>query len=493
MTELDKRSPVIVGVGQYKQKLDDVTSALEQYRLMEEAVRLAADDAGCPSLLTSIDQMLVIGGMWRYPDPGRLIAESVGSPQAHTFLTAMGGNMPQACVSEVCELILANQIDIAVVTGGEAVYSKNKLKKLGLELPKDGAEKELDPATPFGENIPMSSEHERNSGFYMPTQIYALFESAIRFSLGETHENHRNRIAALWEGFNKVAVANPHAWVKSPMTAEDIKTASPSNRMVGYPYTKSMNANSFVDYGGAIIVCSVEKAQSLGISRDRWVFPHAATDGHASYLFSQRDNFHESPAIRITGKRCFELAGLSVDEIGHMDLYSCFPSCVQLIMNELGVSPDRVVTTTGGLPFFGGPMNSYVIHAIASTVDAIRETGEKGYVHANGGYATKQACGVYSSMPPKKPFKRVNVQPEIDEYPLREVDETPEGSATIEAYTVMHSRHGPDAALISTLMGDGRRALVSTDDQLLMAAMMEQEYIGRTADITEDGSISLSA
>ena len=171
----------------------------------------------------------------------------------------------------------------------------------------------------------MSSEHERHSGFYMPTQIYALFESAIRFSLGETHQEHRDRIAALWEGFNKVAVSNPFAWVRSPMTAEEIKTPSPSNRMVGYPYTKSMNANSFVDYGGAIIVCSVEKAQMLGISRDRWVFPHVATDGNASYLFSQRESFHESPAMRITGQRCFELAGLSVDEVGHMDLYSCFP------------------------------------------------------------------------------------------------------------------------------------------------------------------------
>ena len=493
MTELDKRSPVIVGVGQYKQKLDDVTSALEQYRLMEEAVRLAADDAGCPSLLTSIDQMLVIGGMWRYPDPGRLIAESVGSPQAHTFLTAMGGNMPQACVSEVCELILANQIDIAVVTGGEAVYSKNKLKELGLELPKDGAEKELDPATPFGENIPMSSEHERNNGFYMPTQIYALFESAIRFSLGETHENHRNRIAALWEGFNKVAVANPHAWVKSPMTAEDIKTASPSNRMVGYPYTKSMNANSFVDYGGAIIVCSVEKAQSLGISRDRWVFPHAATDGHASYLFSERENFHESPAIRITGKRCFELAGVSVDDIGPMDLYSCFPSCVQLIMKELDISSDRIVTTTGGLPFFGGPMNSYVIHAIASTVDAIRETGEMGYVHANGGYATKQACGIYGSSPPSEPFKRDNVQTVIDQYPLREVDKSPEGKATIEAYTVMHGREGSERALISTLMDDGRRALASSEDESIMLALMEDEYIGHSIDILPNGNVGVLA
>ncbi|MEC7924261.1 MAG: acetyl-CoA acetyltransferase [Actinomycetota bacterium] len=488
MAKLDKRFPVIVGVGQYKQQLDDVTLALEQYRLMEEAIRIAADDAGSPSLLTSIDQMLVIGGMWRYPDPGRLIVEAIGSPQAQTFLTAMGGNIPQACVSEVCELILADQIDVAVIAGGEAVYSKNKLKKLGLELSR--TEKELDPAIPFGENVPMSSEHERTNGFYMPTQIYALFESAIRSSLGETHEDHRNRISALWEGFNKVAVENPYAWVRSPMTAEEIKTASPSNRMVGYPYTKSMNANSFVDYGGAIIVCSVEKAQALGISRDRWVFPHAATDGHASYLFSERENFHESPAIRIAGKRCFELAGLSVDEIGLMDLYSCFPSCVQLIMTELGIASNRIVTTTGGLPFFGGPMNSYVVHAIASTVDAIRETGEIGYVHANGGYATKQACGIYSSSPPNEPFKRSNVQSEIDQHPLREVDEFPEGKATIEAYTVMHNREGPDRALISSLMNDGRRALSSTDDQTLMSAMMEEEYIGCFADIASDGSIS---
>ena len=50
MEKLDKRLPIIVGVGQYKQQLDDVTSALEQYRLMEEAVRLAAGDAGCPAL-----------------------------------------------------------------------------------------------------------------------------------------------------------------------------------------------------------------------------------------------------------------------------------------------------------------------------------------------------------------------------------------------------------------------------------------------------------
>jgi acetyl-CoA C-acetyltransferase len=487
--KLDDRLPVIVGVGQYKQQLDDVTVAQEQYLLMEEAVRLAAEDAGCPALLNDIDRMLVIGGMWRYPDPGKLIANSVGSLHAETFLTAMGGNMPQACVSEVCERILANEMDVAVITGGEAVYSKNKLRKLGLDLDQTGHD--LDPAKPFGENISMSSEYERECGFFMPTQIYALFESAIRASLEESHEDHRNRIASLWEGFNEVAVENPYAWVRSPMTATEIKTATPSNRMVGYPYTKSMNANSFVDYGGAVIVCSVSKAQALGIDRDKWVFPHSAADGHASYLFSERENFHQSPAIRITGNRCLELSGVTIDDIGPMDLYSCFPSCVQLTMTELGISSDRTVTTTGGLPFFGGPMNSYVIHAIASTIDAIRESGELGFVHANGGYATKQACAVYGPTPPKDTFKRINVQSEIDAHPTREVNCSPDGEATIEAYTVMHGHEGPEYALITTLMADGRRALSKTDDNTLMESMMEEEYVGCRASVNPEGKVNV--
>ena len=57
----------------------------------------------------------------------------------------------------------------------------------------------------------------------------------------------------------------------------------------------------------------------------------------------------------------------------------------------------------------------------------------------------------------------------------------------------MHNREGPETALISSLMSDGRRALTTTDDQMLMAEMMQQEYIGRSADIDSDGSISLVA
>ena len=482
----DDRNPVIVGVGQFKQQLEDVSLAEEQYVLMEQALRLAADDAGAPKLLTDIDRLLVIGGMWSYPDPGRLIADAVGSSNARTFLTAMGGNMPQATVSDCCERIAAGEMDIAAVVGGEAVYSKNKLRKLGKDLSKSGID--LEKAERFGENVSMSSQHERDNGFLMPTQIYPLFESAIRAHRKETHYEHRMRISSLWEGFNRVAAANEHAWVQTPMTAEEIMEPTADNRMVGYPYTKAMNANSFVDFGGAIIICSVAKARSLGIDSDNWVFPHSATDGHATFLFSERDNFHESPAIRVTSKRCLELADISIDDIGPMDLYSCFPSVVQITMNELGIDPERAATTTGGLSFFGGPMNSYVIHAIASTIDEIRKTGEYGFVHANGGYATKHACAVFHNEPPKGQFRRMNVQEEIEASPKREVEENPIGKSVVEAYTVLHGREGPEKALMTTLMEDGKRALASTNDAQTMQSMMSEEYVGKTLEFSASGS-----
>ena len=482
----DDRNPVIVGVGQFKQQLEDVSLAEEQYVLMEQALRLAADDAGAPKLLTDIDRLLVIGGMWSYPDPGRLIADAVGSSNARTFLTAMGGNMPQATVSDCCQRIAAGEMEIAAVVGGEAVYSKNKLRKLGEDLSKSGVD--LEKAERFGENVSMSSQHERDKGFLMPTQIYPLFESAIRAHRKETHYEHRMRISSLWEGFNRVAAANEHAWVQTPMTAEEIMEPTADNRMVGYPYTKAMNANSFVDFGGAIIICSVAKARSLGIDSDNWVFPHSATDGHATFLFSERDNFHESPAIRITSKRCLELADISIDNIGPMDLYSCFPSVVQITMNELGIDPERAATTTGGLSFFGGPMNSYVLHAIASTIDEIRKTGEYGFVHANGGYATKHACAVYHNEPPKGQFRRMNVQEEIETSPKREVEENPIGKSVVEAYTVLHGREGPEKALMTTLMEDGKRALASTCDAQTMQSMMSEEYVGKTLEFSASGS-----
>ncbi|EUA22611.1 acetyl-CoA acetyltransferase domain protein [Mycobacterium xenopi 3993] len=127
--------------------------------------------------------------------------------------------------------------------------------------------------------------------------------------------------------------------------------------MISWPYTKLMNSNNMVDQSAAIILASAEAAARLKVPPDRWIFPHAGTDSHDTYALSERLDYHQSPAIRIAGRRVLELAGLAVGDIRFVDIYSCFPSAVQIAATELGLpigNSTRPLTVTGGMTFAGG-------------------------------------------------------------------------------------------------------------------------------------------
>ncbi len=482
------RLPVVVGVAQVTQRVEPA-DAVEPVALMEQAVRAAGADSGSDRLLSRLDQIIVVRGAWSYPDPGRILAERLGTGDAQTYVTPNGGNAPQSALSTCAAAIQAGEVDAAVVCGGEVIYSRQKLRALGQRLPttrQDGVE----PARVLGDELEMRSDLETERGFDRPPVVYPLFDSAIGHHRGETLDEHRDRVSRLWEGFNRVAVASEHAWVRTPMTSAEIREPAPGNRMVGFPYTKAMNSNWFVDQAAALVVCSAEVAAAAGVPRDRWVFLSSGADGRAPERFSERHDFWSSPAIRETGAAALELARLGIDDIGPIDLYSCFPSVVQLTMAELGIAEDRQVTQTGGLTFAGGPLNNYVTHAIAATVGAVREGGAPGLVHANGGYATTQAFGVYSPRPPDA-FRHRDVQPVIDAYPTRTVDAGFVGEATIEAFTVMHDHEGPEHAQVTLLSDAGDRVLARSDDEAVMAGLLAEDQIGRRARVPVAGTVAL--
>ena len=197
----------------------------------------------------------------------------------------------------------------------------------------------------------MSTEFEISRGMTAPIHYYPLFESAIRASNGESIDEHRDRLSGLWAGFNQVAVDNRYAWFRQPMTPTEIRDPSPSNRMVGFPYTKAMNSNWDLDQSAAIVLCSVEAARAAGVPRDRWVFPLAGTDAHDTYAVSARRDLHSSPAITEAGRAIFEMTATGPDDMAHVDLYSCFPAAVQVGAAALGFGLDRSLTVTGGLTF----------------------------------------------------------------------------------------------------------------------------------------------
>ena len=291
-----------------------------------------------------------------------------------------------------------------------------------------------------------------------------------------------------------MAAGNPNAWIQEPKSPEEITTISPGNRMIGFPYPKLMNSNSDVDMGAAIIMCSVDAARRMGVAEDRWVFPHAGTDCHEHNYVSNRDTFARTPAIELGGARVLQLAGVTIDEVELIDLYSCFPSAVQLGARSLGVDvTERQWSRTGGLPFCGGPWNNYPMHAIATIVGELRERPDaRGLVWANGGYATKHAFGVYSATPPADGFRYEHPQDEIDALPRRElaVGADAAGPVDIEAYSVMFSRNGePETAIAACLLHDGRRAWGTSDDPGLAAAMCDGEWVGITVRLDADGSL----
>jgi acetyl-CoA C-acetyltransferase len=341
----------------------------------------------------------------------------------------------------------------------------------------------------------MSHPIEAAKGILQPVQIYPIFETALRAARGESIEAHIVRVSELWAAFSRVAAGNPYAWIRTAKTAEEIRTPSPSNRMIGLPYPKQMNSNNDVDMAAALLVCSVERAEALGIPRDRWVFLHAGTDAHDTYATSERWELHRVPAVRVAGKRALDLAGTGIDDIAFIDLYSCFPSMVQMSATELGIplETERSLTQTGGLPFAGGPWNNYVMHAIATVVARCREhPGELGFIHANGGFATKHAFGVYSSEPPASGFRWEDCQSEVDRMPTRGVADGAEaaGPARIEGYTVMHDRDGqPEFAIAACRRADDRRAWGTSRDRGVVRAMCHDEWVGRAVELDREGGL----
>ncbi len=483
-------TPTLVGISQIEQRAD-VGAAKEPIELMIDAVRAAAADAGSEAILAAASSVRVIRGMWPYKDPARVVASAIGAPLAESVMSPFGGNFVQSVVNQSALDIQAGRHEVIIITGAECGYTQARARKQGTEL--HWAEAPGTPDRIIGEDKNMRHPAEKAIGIGAPIQIYPMFELALRHARGESPDDHLRRISELWSRFSDVASDNPHAWLRERYSAHDIRSLSASNRPVSFPYPKLMNSNNNVDQAAALILVSTAAAKRFGIDARRWVYPWAGTDAHDHYYVSNRDNFYSSPAIRLAGARCLELANVTATALDHVDLYSCFPVAVQVAAAELGLDEQRPLTVTGGLTFAGGPLNNYVMHSIARMTQLLREDpGAKGLITANGGYLTKHAFGVYSAQPPDQPFRHADLQAEVDATPRREVAEGHAGDVTVEAYAVMYADEGPSKAHVACRTPDGRRAWAATQDVPTLHAMIDNEFCGRAARLDGQGSVAFN-
>lgn len=494
MSEIADTTPVIIGVGQHSERPDDPGyRALSPMDLGGEALSAALEDSGATGDLAGAIDTIAAIRQFEISVPGavapfgksnnapRSYGKRVGADPERAILEIVGGQGPQKLVGEFAADIAAGRSDVAAIIGSEAISTVLTLGKRG-EKPdwSEEVEGSLEDRG-FGMRGLLDSTLIAH-GLAAPIPLYALFDNARRAERGTALDAYRREIGELFAPFSAVAARNPHAAAPVARTAEELATVTERNRIVAEPYTRMTVARDQVNQAAAILIASAGKARALGVPEERWVHIHAVTDAKELSVL-ERPDMATSPASIASVRAALDMAGVEMDAMDYLDLYSCFAIAVTNIADAFGIAPDdpRGLTLTGGLPFFGGAGNNYSAHAIAEAVQKLR-ADEDAYalVGANGGFMSKYATGIYSRRPADwSGDARFRTLP--DQTEKRDVRDSHMGEAVVDTYTIVPGKQGTVAAVVART-GDGARivANVAPGDAETLVVLEEGEPFGRT-------------
>ena len=482
----EKNHPIVIGVGQITHREKIQGNNVTAVDLAVRAISECAADTGRPDILKLVDAISVVFMMAEYPNrTAPRICKQLGISPPIQEETAVGGNYPQWLVNRAADKIMAGELKIALLAGGEALYQDVHFQAL-LNSGPNALENYSNDRSILGDTRLWSSPHEFLYGADYAVHIYPLFENALRANLGLSIREHRALMNSYMNKMAEAAKGNPYAWFDAGKGWENIAEPTKENPIFNFPYTKFLNPIPAVNQAAAVLVTDTKTARKLGIPQDKWVYLHGGADTSDKWYISERVNYHSSPAVRYTTRAALKSAGLQLSDISFFDLYSCFPCAVYIAAREIGLSiqDPPPLSITGGLSFFGGPGSNYTMHSIAHAVERLRKTpDEYGFVTGVGNNMTKYSVGIYSGIEPAKPWGRESESEIFKKIAALESPvfcEQPNGPATVETYTVLHDR--PDRKphpIIIARLDSGERCLATASRESAFINRMEtEEFIG---------------
>jgi len=284
---------------------------------------------------------------------------------------------------------------------------------------------------------------------------------------------------------NAVAQSNPRAAFGEPMPAAAIRETRGDNRLLAWPYNKWHNSQWAVDQSAVLLLCSVARAEELGVPRDRWVFPHAALESSQSLSLSRRRDLHTWPAMGLLGRTAGDHVGFDVADLDHIELYSCFPVAVRVQQAELGLDLGRTPTLSGGMAFAGGPFNNFVYQSTVPMIERLRsEPGTLGMVTVVSGLLTKPGLTLWGTTPPAAPLLVDDlVDGATAATPVVPLDESPQGPGRVASYTVVPVEGDPVRVVAIIDLDRGERAVAVLDDVGVGAEALRSDLIGTPVEV----------
>ncbi|QOZ54255.1 acetyl-CoA acetyltransferase [Bradyrhizobium sp. CCBAU 53338] len=485
----EDRIPVIVGIGEVVDRPREITEGLEPLDLLEKALRRAEADSGA-TLLGEVQSLDVVNFLsWRYRDPEQLLAQRLGVTPAHCHYGPVGGESPIRYIHEAAKRIARGECTVAAVCGAEAQSTATKAERAGTKLP----------WTPFAHDV---EEPKRGAAFqkplavklgvFRPVTVYPFYEAASSAHWGQTPREAMAESGTLWSRYSEAAAQNPNAWLKRRYAPEEITTPTADNRLIAWPYNKLMVANPSVNMGGALLLTSLAKARALGIAEDKLVYPLGGVSAEEPRDYLLRDQFFESHPQNAVLKAVMNLAGGNGKKFDAIELYSCFPCVPKMARRTLGLGADVQPTVTGGLTFFGAPLNTYMTHAACAMVRRLRGGDKLGLLYGQGGFVTKHHALVVSKTAPREALvQETSVQGEADrnKRAVPEFVDQASGKGKVESFTVLYGRGGDvEHGVVMLRTADGRRTLarIPADDGPTLAHLLNMDHtpVGSHGEIT---------
>jgi len=129
MVAARRQTPIVVGVGDIKNRSTKVEDAIEPMQLMLQAILKAIQDTNLSAsatkeLQSKIDSVGVVNTWtWVYSDLPRLISEELHVKPKYQVLSHHGGDSPAKLFGQAARRISLGESKVAIVTGGEALAS----------------------------------------------------------------------------------------------------------------------------------------------------------------------------------------------------------------------------------------------------------------------------------------------------------------------------------------------------------------------------------
>ena len=271
---------------------------------------------------------------------------------------------------------------------------------------------------------------------------------------------------------------------EAALLPEEITTPTPDNRLIAWPYTKLMVANPSVNMGGAILITSLAKARAAGIAEGiAWIHIHGGASAEEPRDYLTRDQFFESHAQNaVIAGGDGELCRRRRQRVRrHRALQLLLPACAKMARRTLGLGAGVQPTVTGGLTFFGAPLNTYMTHAACAMVRRAAQWRKTRFALRPGWFCHQASCAgavaAGAANPAGAGHQRAGRgRPARGTVP--EFVTEAGGKGSVESFTVIYGRNGEvEHGVVMLRTSDDARALarVPARDGATLAHLLDPD------------------